>query len=554
MKNNHFIWILILSAFFLRIVGIFDGLPAAYNSTEYFLAKTALSMGARQSLDPLIYIYPTLYTYLLLSLYMILYLIGNLLGIFIDSIDFAIQFLTDPSIFYLTGRIINVLVSLLTIVIFYKLSRRIFGETTARFAALIAALMYHFVQFSRFAVPDTLLIFFSTVATLLILQTYYHPSQKNYALSGLFIGLAIGTKYNAGFLILGLLMVYILHRIEHRQTKFWQNSLAGFLSLFIGFFIFNPLWLLKFSDFFEGYRLMSAQMSTAVSLDYGKNYIWEISEIIKSELLIGVGFFLASLVAVIKRKPVHLILLVPVLATFIYVGSWQKKGIDYLFAVFPAWIIMFSLWLDKLSAKIKNRKFLKALLFIVLFVPPLLMNIYQDVISLKMDTRELATEWIKKNISKDEQICYDHYTFDLGLFDVYRYTDYGASSAQLPEVVKKRILNYANHPSNVSNVPIHIKFEKKMTDVDNPYDAEISQYRRKSLIELQSEGVTYLITNSWFYGPYLECDIEKFTPIMKQRINEVREFYQDIDNIGKKRIIFKPDFWNPGPLIIVYEI
>jgi 4-amino-4-deoxy-L-arabinose transferase-like glycosyltransferase len=554
LKNNQFILILLLSVFLLRVVGIFDGLPAAYNSTEYFLAKTALSMGARQSLDPMVYVYPTLYTYFLLFIYVIIYVIGNLAAVFNSTIDFAIQFLIDPSVFYLTGRITSVLLSVITVFIFYSHTRKLFSEITARFAGITAGLGYYFGCYSRFAVADTMLIFFSTLATLSVLQAYFNPSKRNYIWAGLFTGLAIGTKYNAGFLMLGLLTAFILILIEGRSKNYWQHGIVLTLSFLTGFLIFNPLWLFSFSDFFEGYRLVSAQMNTAVSLYSGKNYVWEMSQIISHELLIGVGFFIASVVAVLRKKPFHLILLLPMLVTFIYVGSWQKKGVDYLFAIFPAWILMFSLWLEELWLKLEKYRNLRILLIVLIFVPSLLMNIYQNVIALNRDTREQATEWIMKTVGKSERISYDHYTFDLGLFDVHRYTDYGAGSAQLPEVIKERVLNYVNHPRNVSNVSIQTKTDTQMTDPDNPYDAQAAQYGRKSLAQLRNEGVTYLITNSWFYQPYLDCDIEKFTPIMKNNIEGVRGFYKDIEEMGKKVKVFQPDFWKPGPMIEVYDI
>jgi hypothetical protein len=242
------------------------------------------------------------------------------------------------------------------------------------------------------------------------------------------------------------------------------------------------------------------------------------------------------------------------LVTFIYVGSWQKKGVDYLFAIFPAWILMLSFWLEEIWIKIEKRTIVKNLFVIIVFLPSLLMGIYQNVQALNQDTRELATEWIKKNMSKNLKLCYDHSTFDLGLFDVQRYTHYGAGSAQLPDEIKRRVVNYKNHPRNISNVPILNPQYAHSHNTDNPYEAEIAEYCRKSLSDLQDEQVTYLVTNSWFYVPYEECDIEKFSPVMRKRIKEVRDFYKDVKSKSKKVVSFQPDFWKPGPLIEIYDI
>lgn len=63
-------WIIVF-AFVLRIAGIFEGLPAIYNSTEHHLIKFALKMAANKTLDPGFYIYPSLYQYLLVIIYMV---------------------------------------------------------------------------------------------------------------------------------------------------------------------------------------------------------------------------------------------------------------------------------------------------------------------------------------------------------------------------------------------------------------------------------------------------------------------------------------------------
>ncbi len=217
-------------------------------------------------------------------------------------------------------------------------------------------------------------------------------------------------------------------------------------------------------------------------------------------------------------------MLIPLLVTFLYVGSWQKKGVDYLFAIFPAWIVLFSMWLDQVWGKLEKQKLLRNTLIVLVFLPSLLMSVHQNILALNMDTREKATEWLKNNLAGNTKICYDHYTFDLGLFDVHRYTEYGASSGQLPEEIKRRLLPYQKHPRNISNVPVVILHQSPIHDGDNLYENQMSGYRRKSVEELQAEDVTYLVTNSWYYGPYLECDRERFSPVMKEKITEVRNF------------------------------
>ena len=97
-KNESLIYILLFAAFVLRLPGVFDGLPAVYNSTEYLLAKTALNLGSQRTLDPGIYIYPTFYTYLMFLIYGLYFILSYPFGVFENTYDFAIKFLDFVSV------------------------------------------------------------------------------------------------------------------------------------------------------------------------------------------------------------------------------------------------------------------------------------------------------------------------------------------------------------------------------------------------------------------------------------------------------------------------
>ena len=121
MKNwvikNRFILVLSAWTIILRIPGIFDGLPAVFNPSEYFLSKIALSMGARLSPDPGFYGYPPFFSYFLLILYGGYYLLGHATGIFPDTEALAVKFLVDPDIFYILGRSASLLFMLVTVLL-----------------------------------------------------------------------------------------------------------------------------------------------------------------------------------------------------------------------------------------------------------------------------------------------------------------------------------------------------------------------------------------------------------------------------------------------------
>jgi len=561
--NKQILFGLILVAFLLRFPGIFDGLPAVYNSTEYYHAKLAMSMGARQSLDPQIsnydvynptlYIYPMFYQYLILIQYVLIYLVGSIFSVFKSSYDFAIQFLISPSIFYIVGRFVNILVSLLTIFTVFKKMSKIFSDQIGLISGSIFTLSYFMNIASQQAVSDIWLIFFCTISTLYFLDFLKEPSGRKIILASVFTGLAIGTKYNAGVLL--ILFFYILW-IE-RNWFFTKNIKYVFysgLALLVSFLITNPYWIIRFPQFLEGLMLINAQASEAIALERGINYLWEFLEIVRFELVVGIGFFVSMVYFILKRNKQATMLLLMIIITFLYVGSWQKKGIDYLYPVFPAWIFILSMFINEIINWIKEKELLKNYVLLLIFVPSILMSGYQIVLKLNLDTRELATKWIVENINQQDKICYDNYQFDLGLFDLNRYIGYGAGSSQIPDQLKSELRGYKNHPNNYSFNPITYKTENDVKKEQNLYKQEKLMYKRKTIKQLIGEDTKYFISNNWFYKPYFEVNPDDFSESTQKNISEIISIY---NNLGKNfKIVqkFEPDLWTNGPEITVYSL
>jgi hypothetical protein len=561
--NKQIIFGILLVAFLLRFPGIFEGLPAAYNSTEYYHAKLALSMGARQSLDPQInnydvynprlFIYPMLYQYLVLVQFAVLYIFGNIFGLFKDSYDFAVKFLVDPSIFYIANRLINVLISIATIYSFYTVLRKIYNETIARFASIISAISYYLILASIQSVSDSLILFFSTLTILFVLKSYFDPIQKNFLLAAIFAGLSIAVKYNAGVLLIMFPVLLWMKRYQ-LQNKLIRLSALICVVVFISFIIPNPYWLVRFSQFVDGFKLIASQANQAITPEMGLNYWWEFSQIAQHELLIGIGFFVSVIYFLFKKQKEVYILNIMTIIVFLYVGSWQKKGIDYFYAVYPVFIFLFSLFLYKIWSQVEKKTIIRYSIILTILIPSFLMAMYQNVLRLNMDTRERATYWVINNINKDDKVCYDNYHYDLGVFDINRFTDYGAGSSQLPKEIKQRLIDFKNHKRNIFFVPVIYKLERKYDNTGTLYEKESNQYARRTINELLDDGVQYLITNDWYFKPFLEAKEDNLSPVVKSQVNKYRTFYHFVFKHYKPVIVFEPDFWSKGPRIHIYNL
>jgi len=121
---------ILCAAFLLRITGIHFGLPHIYHQDEPILVNHALALGTGD-LNPHFFVIPPFTIYLLFGLYVLYFGFGYLTGQFSDKMDFAMQFLSDPSIIYLIGRFaLGVLFGTMTVVLLYHLGRRFFSGQT----------------------------------------------------------------------------------------------------------------------------------------------------------------------------------------------------------------------------------------------------------------------------------------------------------------------------------------------------------------------------------------------------------------------------------------
>jgi hypothetical protein len=552
-KVDWFIYSILLVAFLLRLPGIVDGLPAVYNSTEHFLARTALFMGATKSLDPGFYIYPTLYTYLLLGIFGFLFLLGSLVGIFEDQYDFAVQFLSEPSFLYAFSRSINVALSLLTMFVLYRFLKNQFNVTTARIGSTIMTMSYFLIRYSSYATSDTLLILFSTLTILYLYKLTNSRSGKDYFITGLFCGLAIASKYNAGFLVFGLLII-VVQSWRYQQITLSKSLGASLGGIAFGFFSTNPLWLIYPERFYDGWRLVSSQMYNAVSAERGEPFLWEITQIVQQELVIGLLFIVGMVFFILRKEKIHYPVLIIVLLTFIYVGTWTKKGVDYLFAIFPAWIILGSCFVEYLLMSYITKRSVKVILILFIFLPSFGRAVHQFILYTNQDTRESAREWIMSEIKKDQRVCYDNSHNDLGVFDIERYLSYGANADQLPENIKKKLIPFSTDPRQISFVPILVLNSSIELKSEIAYEQNALKYRRRSLDELKDLETSFLISNSVFYESYASIDIQDYPPGVQLGIKDVKNFYQQLNENYTPIKVFEPGFWKPGPMISIYDL
>lgn len=547
----------------LRLWGITYGLPVTYNSTEYFIAKHALSFGARKTVEPLFFIYPTFFTYSMALLYGLYFATGYLFGAFHSPADFAFQFVSNPYGFYLIGRLWTAFIMVLAIFFFYKIVRRFHPPSTAFLWTLGFLSLFNIQFYTRWMVPDAYLV----LGTVLVFQ-YIHKwnveglsSYKEVFLPGLLAGLTISSKYNAGFLALALLTAIFINFRENKTRL--RLGMAATLAILFGFLIGTPYWLIKFRAFLVGFQTIWSQSKYVLNVTTGIPYLWEISEIMKTELLLGIVLVSGIGFAIINFRKAYLPHLSALIPTFLLVGSWEKKGLDYLLVIFPVGFILTAAIFAELKDKFSSTKLRVAMLIVLL--PSLAHVGYLSFLQSRTDTRQLATEWIISHIPPQTPLCYDHYHYDLDLLDVDRFLKYGSGSQFLAREIKDKISRLKSSYRNYRfispiqefeepEIPDGLNEETRQLIQTDPFLREQFRHPYKSLEELKQEGARWLIINSETYQKFLRNPLPPLANPLRSIYEKKLSFYQELFSSFTPEISFVPAWNRPGPIIRIYKL
>jgi len=238
--------VILMAAFILRYKAIKFGFPIITHPDEPVIYRSATHMIKTRNLHPQTFLYPSFYFYLQALLYITVFFIGKLKGIFQNFSD--VSYIT----LYFWGRFLTVIISTGTIFLTYLLGRRLFNQTTALLSALFVSLSFLHLKNSFLITTDSPMgfwVLFSFLMSVLILTG--EPKLRHYLLNGLFAGLAIGTKYNAVFILLPLIAAHLFKTSFSFKGLFDKKLLLALLLVPVVFVLTTPYAVLDFPLFWD---------------------------------------------------------------------------------------------------------------------------------------------------------------------------------------------------------------------------------------------------------------------------------------------------------------
>ncbi|MEK6715219.1 MAG: glycosyltransferase family 39 protein [Candidatus Omnitrophota bacterium] len=412
--------LLIFISFLLRIWHIDWGLPYIHNHDELNHIEQSLQVGSGK-LEPQGLMHGTLITYLLSIEYGILYILGKIIGRYLSTDGFLLSYLTDPTIFFIIGRVTIVLLSVGSIFVTYLIGKKLFNERVGIISALFIAFSpTHFINSTciKDDIPATFFctLFFYFTSLYLLADNSTLKRNRFYYASGFFLGLAIAAKLTAIPGIVTFCLAFSLKELSDSEgyKKYliflWDRRfLKGMLFVLTGFFIADPYAVINYKKFIYGILFMKNQyMENVITVKNTQIFYFtnHLPDMIGIPLTI---FFCISVIYFVFKPSNKLILLLSFPAVYYLIFNKSTGFAHHILTALPFIVILISVFLDKIYFIINKWNMVKSAVvlpfLLILFITPEALNTIRYIYVLgSADTRILAKKWIEDNIPSNKSI------------------------------------------------------------------------------------------------------------------------------------------------------
>jgi hypothetical protein len=264
------------------------------------------------------------------------------------------------------------------------------------------------VQHSHFATVDVSATVFVAAALGFALQVLNRGLWRDYLLCGAMIGLAAGTKYNAGIVILSLITAHFYGRRDHKAGI--RRLLAAVGVALAAFIISTPAVLLTTREFVHGFTYELRHAASGHGLVFaatGNGYRYAFT----SSLWYGLGpglvvLFVASVAYAIIRNDKR----AQTIGTFavfylVLISESRVRFARYALPLFPVIAMLVAWMICDIWARLSKRwQYGLAGVCAVILLGTMLYTLALDRLFVVPDPRNRAEQWITANIPKGSGI------------------------------------------------------------------------------------------------------------------------------------------------------
>jgi hypothetical protein len=500
---------------------------------EYYFLANIQNFFANKTIRVSQFLYPTLFSYLAALGMGVGSIIYWMMGLIPTAHGISYLGIRNPELMLLPGRCVSLAFGFLTIILIYKMGKKLYGEKAGIAAALFLSISPTHIWESGFCVADVCATYMATLAVWFSLNISERGNFRDYFLGGCAVGLSFSTKYNAVLIATAVLTSHFCFLKRERlliDPKKWINGnlIGSGLAVIISFVMTSPGWITQFPEFVDGFfhqMQVVSQGHMAIGRFGGKfqmaKLYWDGEGTIS--LLAAFSFLWAAW----KHRASDLVIAGAVLPAVLVIGRWYNNmSLHYLLFIFPAVSVWIGRFLAEISGRIVSRQqnFVYWILLLVGIMQPFWADIQNASAERLIDNRWLALEWIHKNIYAGEKIALD-----------WLYTPRISTQKEQEEALRK-------HP-----------------EWNGVFDS-IPAYEQISLDKnigwLFHTDATWLVTSNWDYDRFfLGSPPPEGNPLRKKYF-EYRSFYEVLRKGkagGFEWRLIKSFNQGKGPIIEIYR-
>lgn len=411
--------LVVVAGLVLRLWGISFGLPYLYNPDEPKFVSHACRI--LQNLDPNPHWFgapATTTIYMLSFLYGLIFLTAQAWGT-VGSVEFfrALYF-RDPTLFYLSGRLMSTLFALATILLVHGVSRRLFDRKTGLLAAALLALSPVHVLHSKLIRMDIQMGFLIVAAFWFCLNLLEKGDWMDYLLAGLLTGLAVVTKYPAVVFAVTIALAHFASTPRFTHLRDHWRLLGSGAACVAGAFLGSPFLLLDFRTALSDLRI-EARPTHLSGTGEGliRNFAWYVGGPLPNALSIvglvfaGLGFLLCF---ASREKGRRLLLTFP-LFFLLFISSLSLRWERWVVPAIPFLCIPLAHAVYEVAGRVRWRLnpqlelCVGLVLFLTIPAPLLKAAVSQGREMSGMDTRTLARQWMIDHIPAGSRVLAEIY-------------------------------------------------------------------------------------------------------------------------------------------------
>jgi hypothetical protein len=403
----------------VRLYDIGFGLPSLYDPDEPIFMVTALKLLKQGTLNPGWFGHPgTTTIYLVAVLDVAVMVFGKATGQFTSIAGFASAAYANPALLFIPARVAMALFGVGCVWLTYALGRRLFGTATGLIAAAFLAINSLHILWSQVIRTDVMASLFMLASLIFSIRAAQGGRTKDYLISGVFVGVAIATKWPSAIVAIALAGA-AFHRISNgaAPASEFRRLGAAILCIVAALFLASPYIFLDWPTVLAN---VGGEVNHGHLGHNGGGFVdnlrwYLVGQTAPSMGYIGLVLAIAGAAIAWWRQPIARWTVLPVLIGFLaLISSQSMVWSRWLIPAMPLLCIFAALSVDALRDLVRDKWRTVATAILALSVGVPSAAAARDRIRERAtDTRMLAARWASANIPAGSTVLLEHLELSL---------------------------------------------------------------------------------------------------------------------------------------------